>query len=38
MIGPDFIGLDSGCVWHRELTAVRLGKRPKVTQVDCSEA
>lgn len=36
MINPDVIGLDTGCVWNRQLTAVRLGKRLKVTQVDCA--
>ncbi|HLT92895.1 MAG TPA: symmetrical bis(5'-nucleosyl)-tetraphosphatase [Woeseiaceae bacterium] len=36
MIRPDLIGLDTGCVWNRELTAVRLNGRPKVVQVDCA--
>jgi bis(5'-nucleosyl)-tetraphosphatase (symmetrical) len=27
--------LDTGCVWNRELTAVRLSDRPTVLQVDC---
>ncbi len=31
---PRFIGLDSGCVWGRELTALRLGDR-KVFQAAC---
>ncbi|HEX2140465.1 MAG TPA: symmetrical bis(5'-nucleosyl)-tetraphosphatase [Woeseiaceae bacterium] len=35
VVRPDLIGLDTGCVWNRELTAVRLNKRPKVFQVDC---
>lgn len=35
MIRPDVIGLDTGCVWNRELTAIRLSKRPRVVQVDC---
>ncbi|HET6629698.1 MAG TPA: symmetrical bis(5'-nucleosyl)-tetraphosphatase [Woeseiaceae bacterium] len=35
VVRPDLIGLDTGCVWDRELTAVRLNKRPKVVQVDC---
>ena len=35
VVRPDLLGLDTGCVWGRELTAVRLNKRPKVVQVDC---
>jgi bis(5'-nucleosyl)-tetraphosphatase (symmetrical) len=35
VVRPDLIGIDTGCVWDRELTAVRLKKRPKVFQVDC---
>ena len=31
---PDLISLDSGCVWGRRLTAVRLGDR-EVFQVPC---
>jgi bis(5'-nucleosyl)-tetraphosphatase (symmetrical) len=31
---PDLISLDTGCIWGRELTAVRLDKRiPRVVQV-----
>lgn len=29
------IGLDTGCVWGRRLTAVRLDRKPKVRQVKC---
>lgn len=36
VVSPDLISLDTGCVWNRELTAVRLEKRPKVYQVDCA--
>ena len=32
---PDLIALDTGCIWGRQLTAVRLDKRvPRVIQVD----
>jgi bis(5'-nucleosyl)-tetraphosphatase (symmetrical) len=33
---PDLISLDTGCVWGRQLTAVRIDKRlPRVVQVPC---
>ncbi|MFQ5982538.1 MAG: symmetrical bis(5'-nucleosyl)-tetraphosphatase [Woeseiaceae bacterium] len=35
LISPDLICIDTGCVWGRQLTAVRLGKRPRITQVQC---
>ena len=35
MVRPDAICLDTGCVWGRSLTAVRLSDH-KVVQVDCS--
>jgi bis(5'-nucleosyl)-tetraphosphatase (symmetrical) len=35
-ISKNFIGLDTGCVWGRELTALRLDDR-KVFQVPCAE-
>ena len=34
---PDLIGVDTGCVWKRELTAVRLCKHAKIIQVACSK-
>lgn len=37
LLRPDLIGLDTGCVWGRELTAVRLADRA-VFQVDCQGA
>jgi bis(5'-nucleosyl)-tetraphosphatase (symmetrical) len=36
IVKPDLIGIDTGCVWNRELTAVRLNKRAKIVQLDCS--
>lgn len=35
IVKPDLVGLDTGCVWDRELTAVRLQRRPRIVQVDC---
>lgn len=35
VVKPDLISLDTGCVWGRELTAVRLDKRTTVAQVAC---
>jgi bis(5'-nucleosyl)-tetraphosphatase (symmetrical) len=37
IINPRSICVDTGCVWGRQLTAVQLGKRPKVTQVQCAK-
>jgi bis(5'-nucleosyl)-tetraphosphatase (symmetrical) len=37
VVKPDVIGVDTGCVWQRELTAVRLNERPKIVQVECAE-
>ena len=34
-IGEDIISLDTGCVWGRQLTAVKLTKKPKMRQVSC---
>lgn len=35
LLRPDVICLDTGCVWGRHLTAVRLADR-KIVQIDCS--
>lgn len=35
VVNPELIALDSGCVWGRQLTAVRLNKKPKVVAVEC---
>jgi bis(5'-nucleosyl)-tetraphosphatase (symmetrical) len=35
IINTELICVDTGCVWGRQLTAVQLGKRPKVVQVNC---
>jgi bis(5'-nucleosyl)-tetraphosphatase (symmetrical) len=35
LLRDDLLGIDSGCVWGRQLTAVRLEDR-KVYQCDCS--
>jgi len=35
VVDDDKIATDSGCVWGRQLTAVRLNKSPKVRQVEC---
>jgi bis(5'-nucleosyl)-tetraphosphatase (symmetrical) len=37
IVKPDLLGIDTGCVWNRELTAIRLDKRRQIVQVDCSE-
>jgi bis(5'-nucleosyl)-tetraphosphatase (symmetrical) len=34
-VEDDLICLDTGCVWGRQLTAVRLNKKPKVFSVKC---
>jgi len=35
IVRPQLIALDTGCVWGRQLTAVRLNKSPKVISVNC---
>lgn len=37
LMRPDVICVDTGCVWGRQLTAVRLNDR-KVVQVDCAHS
>jgi len=36
MLQPDVVGLDSGCLWGRQLSALRLDDR-RVFQVSCAE-
>jgi bis(5'-nucleosyl)-tetraphosphatase (symmetrical) len=35
IVRDDLIAVDTGCVWGRQLTAVKLTKKPKVTAVQC---
>lgn len=35
-ISDDLISVDTGCVWGRQLTAVKLTKKPKVKSVSCA--
>jgi bis(5'-nucleosyl)-tetraphosphatase (symmetrical) len=35
VVRPDLICVDSGCVWGRCLSAVKLTRKPRVTQVEC---
>ena len=37
MVNDDLIAVDTGCVWGRQLTAVRLDKGPTVVQVRCKK-
>jgi bis(5'-nucleosyl)-tetraphosphatase (symmetrical) len=37
VIRPDIIAVDTGCVWGRQLTAVKLTRKPKVTKVRCRD-
>ena len=37
LVQPELIAVDTGCVWGRQLTAVRLNKKPKVVKVGCSD-
>ena len=36
IVRDDLIAVDTGCVWGRQLTAVKLTKKPKVTSVQCA--
>ena len=36
LLQPDVVGLDSGCLWGRQLSALRLDDR-RVFQVSCAE-
>jgi len=35
VVRPDLICLDSGCVWGRHLSAVKLSGKPRTTQIEC---
>ncbi len=35
MIDENLVAVDTGCVWGRQLTAVRLDGKPEVIQVEC---
>lgn len=35
VVDDDIISIDTGCVWGRQLTAVRLDTPPKIRQVNC---
>lgn len=35
IVTPELICVDTGCVWGRKLTAVKLTNKPKVTRVPC---
>lgn len=35
IVQDDLIGVDTGCVWGRQLTAVRLDKKPDVVEIRC---
>ena len=37
VVRPDLIAVDTGCVWGRQLTAVKLTRKPKVTKVRCRD-
>jgi bis(5'-nucleosyl)-tetraphosphatase (symmetrical) len=37
VVRPDIISVDTGCVWGRRLTAVRLTGEPKTTKVRCCD-
>jgi len=37
VVENDLIAVDTGCVWGRQLTAVRLDKGPQVVDVQCGE-
>ena len=35
IVSTQLVAVDTGCVWGRQLTAVKLTKSPKVTAVQC---
>jgi bis(5'-nucleosyl)-tetraphosphatase (symmetrical) len=37
IVNKDLIAVDTGCVWGRQLTAVKLTGKPKVTAIQCGD-
>ena len=37
IVNDDMISVDTGCIWGRELTAVKLSKKARVTRVRCMD-
>jgi bis(5'-nucleosyl)-tetraphosphatase (symmetrical) len=37
IVNDDMISVDTGCIWGRELSAVKLSKKARVTQVRCMD-
>ena len=37
IVNKDLIAVDTGCVWGRQLSAVKLTGKPKVTAIQCGD-